>query len=100
VPLQALLVEVYEREGAEAGLEEAAQVKLSSDATCHVTTSPRTKHARIQPLHPIIPSIHPQICETLAMELDPVRVRYWLGVVQARIHRRLVADIASPAASS
>lgn len=58
--------------------------------------APRT-HASNQPLFPPFP---PQICEALATELDPVRVRYWLGVVQARIHRRLVADMAASPATA
>lgn len=55
------------------------------------------------PFHTMIPprpQKHAQICETLGTELDAVRVRYWLSVVQARIHRRLVADLRSPSAAT
>lgn len=108
MPLQALLVELYEKEGGEAGLEEAAQVlhswrdggggcgSMMNQAvpfSLPCSTPPPTirHHAH---------TITKQICETLGTELDPIRVRYWLGAVQARIHRRLVADLGSPSASA
>lgn len=100
VPLQSLLVEVYEKEGTEAGLDEAAQVCekgagwLDDDHGWMDSCVPQ-RSANLTRFKPA-----KQICETLGTELDPVRVRYWLGVVQARIHRRLVADLRSPSASA
>lgn len=95
MPLQALLVEMYERKGEEAGLEEAAQVGTRDCLAFTIPSFSISSRCRCRSL-PILPPPASQICEALATELDPIRVRYWLGVVQARIHRRLVADIGSP----